>query len=74
MNNRRVKDFLWRVHFFLQKVVVLNTQAKSAKLTTLTVRKCPPKFDFLLRLRGLLTTYTYKLRPSAPLSLRLRYE
>ena len=44
-------------------VVVLNTQAKTAKLTTPIQQKFPQKNDFLLCLGGILTTYPYKLRP-----------
>ena len=60
------------VHFFLQKVddpflvVALNTQAKTAKLTNLTLQRSPStKNVFLLCLGaggGALITYPYKLR------------
>jgi len=74
-DHRRSYDFLWRVHFFLEKklttflVVAHKTQAETTKLTAPTLQiflahqKYALKFDFLLCLWVHLTTFRYKLRP-----------
>ena len=73
--HRRSQNFLWSAIFFLEKVdalfsfVVLNTQAKTAKLTTSIPSKSPPPSKNVLKHLTFcptllsLTTFSCKSRP-----------
>ena len=75
LEHKRSQDFLWGALFFLENVddlslvVALETQAKTATLTTPILqissarKKCPQKFHYFLCLGGALTTLPCKLRP-----------